>query len=74
LKDSGRAQYVAVTDSQALEGFKTLCRTEGIIPALEPSHALYHAMQVRSCDSCLMSIMMSIIMVCHLLRDAGAFL
>mmetsp|Transcript_20423 Transcript_20423/g.47875 ORF Transcript_20423/g.47875 Transcript_20423/m.47875 type:complete len:951 (+) Transcript_20423:58-2910(+) len=46
LKDSGRAQYVAVTDSQALEGFKTLCRTEGIIPALEPSHALYHAMQL----------------------------
>jgi len=41
-----RAEYVAVTDKEALEGFKALCRTEGIIPALEPSHALYHAMQL----------------------------
>jgi tryptophan synthase beta chain len=40
LKDSGRAEYVAVTDTEALEGFKLLCRTEGIIPALEPSHTL----------------------------------
>jgi len=40
LKDSGRADYVAITDDEALEGFKLLCRTEGIIPALEPSHAL----------------------------------
>mmetsp|Transcript_4399 Transcript_4399/g.12780 ORF Transcript_4399/g.12780 Transcript_4399/m.12780 type:complete len:363 (+) Transcript_4399:1-1089(+) len=46
LKDSLRAEYVAVTDKQALEGFQTLCRTEGIIPALEPSHALYHTMQL----------------------------
>ncbi|KAG8469741.1 hypothetical protein KFE25_006196 [Diacronema lutheri] len=46
LKDSMRAEYVAVTDKEALEGFKALCRTEGIIPALEPSHALYHAMQL----------------------------
>ena len=42
LNDSGRAEYVSVTDSQALEGFKLLCETEGIIPALEPSHAIYH--------------------------------
>ncbi|MBM3925332.1 MAG: tryptophan synthase subunit beta [SAR202 cluster bacterium] len=42
LKDSGRADYVAVTDEQALEGFNLLCRAEGIIPALEPSHAVYH--------------------------------
>jgi tryptophan synthase beta chain len=42
LKDSGRAQYVNVTDTQALEGFQLLCRTEGIIPALEPSHAVYY--------------------------------
>ncbi|MCH8061119.1 MAG: tryptophan synthase subunit beta [Chloroflexi bacterium] len=42
LKDSGRAEYVSVTDSEALEGFQLLCRTEGIIPALEPSHAVYH--------------------------------
>ena len=46
LKDSGRAQYLAVTDSQALEGFHLLCRTEGIIPALESSHAIYHACQL----------------------------
>ena len=42
LNDSGRAEYVSVTDSQALDGFKLLCETEGIIPALEPSHAIYH--------------------------------
>ena len=42
LKDTDRAEYVSVTDSEALEGFQLLCRTEGIIPALEPSHALYH--------------------------------
>ena len=42
LNDSGRAEYVSVTDSQALDGFKLLCETEGIIPALEPSHAVYH--------------------------------
>jgi tryptophan synthase beta chain len=40
LKDSGRAEYVSVTDEEALEGFRLLCRTEGIIPALEPSHAI----------------------------------
>ncbi len=46
LKTSERAEYVAVDDKQALEGFKALTRAEGIIPALEPSHAIYHAMQV----------------------------
>ncbi|MEX0761328.1 MAG: tryptophan synthase subunit beta [Dehalococcoidia bacterium] len=40
LKDSERAQYVPITDAEALEGFDLLTRTEGIIPALEPSHAL----------------------------------
>jgi tryptophan synthase beta chain len=40
LKDSGRARYVAITDAQALEGFATLSRLEGIIPALETSHAI----------------------------------
>jgi tryptophan synthase beta chain len=40
LKDSGRAKYVAVTDEQALDGFATLSRLEGIIPALETSHAI----------------------------------
>lgn len=42
LKASGRAEYVSVTDAEALEGFKLLCRTEGIIPALEPAHAIAH--------------------------------
>ena len=40
LKDSGRAEYVAVTDVEALEAFQLLCKLEGIIPALESSHAL----------------------------------
>ena len=42
LKDSGRATYVSVLDSEALEGFQLLCGTEGIIPALEPAHAIYY--------------------------------
>jgi tryptophan synthase beta chain len=41
-KDSGRAEYVSVTDSEALQGLTLLCETEGIIPALEPSHAIFH--------------------------------
>ncbi|MDO8705142.1 MAG: tryptophan synthase subunit beta [Sulfuricaulis sp.] len=43
LKDSGRAQYVAITDQEALAAFHELTRTEGIIPALESSHALAYA-------------------------------
>jgi len=43
LKDSGRAEYVAVTDDDALKAFHNLCLTEGIIPALETSHALAYA-------------------------------
>ncbi|MDP2928930.1 MAG: tryptophan synthase subunit beta [Candidatus Omnitrophota bacterium] len=43
FKESGRAQYVAVTDKQALEGFSMLTELEGIIPALESSHAVYYA-------------------------------
>ena len=43
LKDSGRAEYVAVTDEEALAAFHSLCRLEGIIPALESSHALAYA-------------------------------
>lgn len=43
LKDSGRAEYVGVTDDEALQAFHDLCRLEGIIPALESSHALAHA-------------------------------
>jgi len=40
LKDSGRARYVSVDDDEAMEAFHTLCRLEGIIPALESSHAI----------------------------------
>jgi tryptophan synthase beta chain len=43
MKDSGRARFVAITDEEALEGFKLLCHTEGIIPALESSHAIAYA-------------------------------
>ncbi|MFN3862915.1 MAG: tryptophan synthase subunit beta [Erythrobacter sp.] len=40
LKESGRVDYTAVTDEEALDAFQLLCRTEGIIPALEPAHAI----------------------------------
>jgi tryptophan synthase beta chain len=46
LKDSGRATYVSITDTEALEGFHTLTRMEGIIPALESSHAVAYAMKL----------------------------
>jgi tryptophan synthase beta chain len=44
--ESGRATYGAVSDDEALEGVKLLCRTEGIIPALESAHAIYYAAQL----------------------------
>jgi tryptophan synthase beta chain len=44
LREEGRAEYAYATDVEALEGFKTLARVEGIIPALESSHAVWHAM------------------------------
>jgi tryptophan synthase beta chain len=47
-KDSGRAEYVAVTDHEALEGLTLLCETEGIIPALESAHAIYYAAQLAT--------------------------
>ena len=46
LHDIGRAQYVSITDKEALEAFQFSCRTEGIIPALEPSHALAHVIKL----------------------------
>ena len=46
LKLSERAEYVCVTDTEALDGFQLLCRTEGIVPALEPSHALAYLRQL----------------------------
>jgi tryptophan synthase beta chain len=45
-KDSGRAQYVSVSDGQAIEGLTLLCETEGIIPALETAHAIYYAAEL----------------------------
>jgi tryptophan synthase beta chain len=48
LKDSGRARYVAVTDADALSAFQELCRSEGIIPALESAHAVAHAMKMAA--------------------------
>jgi len=46
LKDIGRAEYVGITDEEALKAFHHLCRTEGIIPALESSHAVAYAMKL----------------------------
>ena len=48
LKDIGRAEYVAATDTEALEAFHTLCRLEGIIPALASSPAVAHAMKMAA--------------------------
>ncbi len=47
-KDLGRFEYVSVTDQEALEGFKALTRLEGIMPALESSHAVAHAMRAAA--------------------------
>ncbi|MCC0075794.1 MAG: tryptophan synthase subunit beta [Rhodobacter sp.] len=46
LHDIGRAEYVSITDTEALEAFQMCCRTEGIIPALESSHALAHVIKI----------------------------
>ena len=46
LHDIGRAEYVSITDKEALEAFQYCCTTEGIIPALEPSHALAHVIKI----------------------------
>lgn len=57
LRDSNRAEYVGIDDAEALTAFHTLCRTEGIIPALESSHALAYAMKLAptlSADSLLL--------------------
>ncbi len=56
LKDNGRAQYVAVTDDEAMQAFHALTRIEGIIPALESSHALAYTMKLAPTmrpDQCL---------------------
>ena len=48
LKDSGRAEYVAVTDREALDAFHKLTRLEGIMPALESSHAIAYGMKLAA--------------------------
>ncbi len=48
LKQTGRAEYLSVTDDEALEGFRLLCRSEGIIPALESAHAIYKASRMAA--------------------------
>ncbi len=48
LNDTGRVQYVSVTDQEALDAFQLCCQTEGIIPALEPAHALAHVTKIAS--------------------------
>ncbi|MFX1369371.1 MAG: tryptophan synthase subunit beta, partial [Promethearchaeota archaeon] len=52
LKEKGLASYVAVNDKEALEGFQLLCQFEGITPALESAHAIFHAVTIaKSLDS-----------------------
>ena len=46
LKESGRVKYVAITDNEAVDAFKVCTKTEGIIPALEPSHAIAHLINI----------------------------
>ena len=46
LYDTGRAEYVAITDDEAVNAFEYLSRTEGIIPAIESSHAIAHAIKI----------------------------
>ncbi|MDF3605411.1 tryptophan synthase subunit beta [Paracoccus sp. DMF-8] len=52
LHDQGRAEYVSVTDTEALGAFQLLCETEGIIPALEPCHALAHVQKLAPTLPC----------------------
>ncbi|HMK01855.1 MAG TPA: tryptophan synthase subunit beta, partial [Reyranella sp.] len=46
LKEQGRVEYVSATDNEALTAFQLLCKLEGIIPALEPAHALAHVTKI----------------------------
>ena len=60
LKDIGRAEYVGITDAEALEAFHYLCRTEGIIPALESSHAVAYAMKLAKAMKPTQSILVNL--------------
>ena len=46
LHDTGRAEYVAITDDEAVDAFEYLSKTEGVIPAIESAHAVAHAMKL----------------------------
>lgn len=60
LKDIGRAQYVAINDDEALDAFRTLTRVEGIIPALESSHAIAYAMKLAKTMSAEQTIIVNL--------------
>ncbi len=60
LKDIGRAEYVGITDQEALDAFHYLCLTEGIIPALESSHAVAYAMKLAKTMSAEQSILVNL--------------
>ena len=60
LKDIGRAEYIGITDKEALDAFHYLCRTEGIIPALESSHAVAYAMKLAQTMSPNQSILVNL--------------
>ncbi len=60
MKDIGRAEYVGITDTEALSAFHYLCRTEGIIPALEPAHAVAYAMKLAKTMRTDQSILVSL--------------
>lgn len=60
LKDTGRVQYVVIHDDEALHAFHTLCRVEGIIPALESSHAIAYAMNLAKTMSHRQSIIVNL--------------
>jgi tryptophan synthase beta chain len=59
LADSGRARYVAVSDDEALDAFKALAETEGILPALEPAHALAHVLREGWSDDSIVLVALS---------------
>jgi tryptophan synthase beta chain len=60
LNDTGRAQYVAISDAEALEAFHTLTRLEGILPALESSHAVAYAMKLAASMTATQSVVVNL--------------
>ena len=59
-KDSGRVSYVSVTDAEALDAFRVISRVEGILPALEPSHALAHVLRIAGTRSAEQQIVLNL--------------